>query len=141
MGLKTMKTSDNVALDVHVTGAINSYFYRIITKLMLTPTNVIVDSLSETCEYIASIVSFVANLAADDKTTCPFQFDAVLAFNHVKENSNKLKYGDNDDEKENDALRQARMFNNGFKQFKKEKIKSKYKGKELKEYPRRHRFC
>merc|ERR1712228_714107 len=40
-----------------------------------------------------------------------------------------------------DGLRQARMFNDGFKKFKSQKIANQYKGKELKEYPRRHRFC
>eukprot|EP01084_Bolivina_argentea_P170058 294696_1 len=64
--------------------AVTSYFHRICPQLMFRPPRVIIDSLSQTCEYIAASIFFVAGLAKDTNKTCPFQFDVTIAFNKTK---------------------------------------------------------
>ena len=110
--MKVVGRDKKSSLVEDIKGALVSYFHRITPKLMLSPKNVIVDSLLDTCEYITSIVAFAAGLAAEDKTTCPFQFDAVLAFNEVKRTDEKVMFeqksdsevDDDDDDSKNECF-------------------------------------
>jgi len=79
-----------------VMAAIKSFQHRIAPKLLLRPANFIQDSLKNVCEHICTTVLFVHRLAAYEletntvgmkptkNQTCPFQYDAVFAFNGVE---------------------------------------------------------
>merc|ERR1719461_491307 len=79
---------------------------------MFSPTKAIVDSLADVCAAIAKAVEFVAKQAADKKTTCPFQFDAIFAFNKAREVSAVVSpkqnaQDDDDDDDETDDTKQG----------------------------------
>merc|ERR1740123_3043702 len=83
--------------------ALSSYSHRVSPALMLSPTHAIVDSLPDTCQTIADICAFVVSLAkSKDKTQCPFQFDAVFAFNNVRDVGTTALAGDDDYEEDDD---------------------------------------
>merc|ERR1740123_96248 len=83
--------------------ALSSYSHRVSPALMLSPTHAIVDSLPDTCQTIADICAFVVSLAkSKDKTQCPFQFDAVFAFNNVRDVGTTALADDDDYEEDDD---------------------------------------
>merc|ERR1719245_1464830 len=86
-------------LDILQAG-IKSYYHRISPELMLSPSNVIVDSLEEVSEWIASNVAFVAKLAGDNSLRCPFHFDATFAFNKSREIGSVVGTTSNGDDEE-----------------------------------------
>merc|ERR1712228_601670 len=158
------KYDDKITVDV-VKVAMDSFFHRIIPKLGFKSNKLFVDSLAEISQYIASIVQFVAKLCSSKfkETTCPFQFDAVLAFPLLKtppgEDDDFDAYDDDnyyemnifDDICGNEGLLSYKVENDktsnklrimpGFEKFVSEQISTKYKGKDLEQYPRKHRFC
>eukprot|EP01083_Nonionella_stella_P304286 1056697_1 len=88
--------------------SLHSYFSRVCPQLMFYPPIFIEDSLRETCEYISGAVDFVARVAQDKYTSCPFQFDCVFAFNKVSKSPHQAMPGfyndDDDDDDGGDAV-------------------------------------
>merc|ERR1719204_227563 len=85
--------------------AVTSFYHRIVPKLMLNSSQRIQDSLQQTVAFMLSQVEFVHNLANDKETTCPFQADACIAFNEVKQTENvadTLSGDDDDDDGDDD---------------------------------------
>eukprot|EP01083_Nonionella_stella_P097048 272811_1 len=78
-------------------GALNSYFIRIVPRLILPSQYIIMDSLESTSRYIASSIQFMNNLAKDG-TNLPFQLDLCIGYGKVE----RFDSGANDDEDDDD---------------------------------------
>merc|ERR1719295_1291669 len=79
-----------------VCAAVKSYFHRVAPKLILTVANKIKGDLKSTAEIILSTTDFISNLANSAQATCPFQYDAVFAFDEL------VAVEDDEDEEEDD---------------------------------------
>ena len=101
--LNTNNAKGKTPLD-ETQAAIKSFFHRISPKLVFKPPLAIVDSLSQTCEYIAACVDFVHSLVNDDQNakkginSCPFQFDCTFAFNQVRDTQSMVVADEDDDD-------------------------------------------
>jgi len=85
-----------------ISHAVTSFYYRIVPKLILAASTEIQDSLQQTAKYIAAQIDFVHNTAAANQLSCPFQFDACIAFNEVKYKENIANVDEESDDDDED---------------------------------------
>jgi len=92
----------NTAKDL-VVAAVSSFSKRISPSMMLRPPLKIQDSLRQISNYIAATVHFVAGLVANNKRSCPFQYDSVYAIESVKMKVNTVVLPMRDDDVDDDS--------------------------------------
>jgi len=94
-------TADNVAK-----AAVRSYLHRVAPKLLLHSANRIEGNLKLVAKFIEQTILFVHKKANEKDTTCPFQYDAVFAFQtavDVEEDAQDDDDDDNDDDDDEDG--------------------------------------
>ena len=125
--LQLAKLIDPKAKDI-VQHAVTSFFHRIVPKLMLSAPTQINDNLAVTVSYISTQVDFVNNLARKGNKTCPFQLDALIAYNNVSMieimddvelDDDEDEHDDSDDEKKTEF---SDMFGNVKDKIRKENL-------------------